>query len=259
MALTDKTVANTYKDLLHLNNSNSGATANGTVVQDGNGTNTGLTLGTGKVKFTPSADSTTTMLVQNASGTNILNVDSTNNVVKAGETLSNVNTQYLRFFAHDINVDSGTHIGVPLFGFVGAASVPNANVTFGTGTNPSAASISNNGDDWIHYLHYADVDITVDAVTVLVGATTATGDSINFHLLNLATGDSTTVDEWSSTTVVADQSSVTVNAGYEQFYRVPLDIQSADVDSGNYLALTIEGNGTNSDYSVNALVRYHLR
>tara|TARA_R110002020_G_scaffold434637_1_gene644760 strand:+ start:273 stop:1043 length:771 start_codon:yes stop_codon:yes gene_type:complete len=256
MALTDKTVANTYKDLLHLNNSNSGATANGTVVQDGNGTNTGLTLGTGKVKFTPSADSTTTMLVQNASGTNILNVDSTNNVVKAGETLSNVNTQYLRFFVHDLNVDNGTHIGVP---FYAGGVIPNAAVTFGTSANPSAPSVSNNGDDWIHYLHYVDTDITIDAVNVLVGATAATGDSINFHLLNLATGDSTTIDEWSSTTVVADQSSVTVNAGYEQFYRVPLDIQSADVASGNYLALTIEGNGTNSDYSVNALVRYHLR
>ena len=256
MALTDKTIANTYKDLLHLNNSNSGATANGTVVQDGNGTNTGLTLGTDKTKFTPGTDSTTTMLVSNAAGSNIFNVDSTNSVVKAGATLSNVNTQYLRFFVHDLNVDNGTHIGVP---FYAGGTIPNSAVTFGTGINPSAPAVSNNGDDWIHYLHYVDVDIAVDAVTVLVGATGATGDSINFHLLNLATSDTTTIDEWSSTTVVADQSSVTVNAGYEQFYRVALDIQSADVDAGNYLALTIEGNGTNSDYSVNALVRYHLR
>ena len=254
MALTDKTIAGTYKDLLHLNNSNSGATANGTVVQDANGTNTGLTLGTGKVKFTPSADSTTAMLVQNAGGTNIFNVDSTNNVVKSGATLSNVTTQYLRFSANDIDVDNGTHIGVPV-----AGQVANAAVTFGTGTDPSAPAVSNNGDDWLHYLHYVDVDIAVDAVTVLVGATAASGDSINFHLANLATSDSTTIDEWSGTTIVADQSSVTVNAGYEQFYRIPLDIQSANVDAGNYLALTIEGNGTNSDYSVNALVRYHLR
>ena len=254
MALTDKTIAGTYKDLLHLNNSISGATANGTVVQDGNGTNTGLTLGTGKVKFTPSADSTTAMLVQNAGGTNIFNVDSTNNVVKSGATLSNVTTQYLRFSANDIDVDNGTHIGVPV-----AGQVANAAVTFGTGTDPSAPAVSNNGDDWLHYLHYVDVDIAVDAVTVLVGATAASGDSINFHLANLATSDSTTIDEWSGTTIVADQSSVTVNAGYEQFYRIPLDIQSANVDAGNYLALTIEGNGTNSDYSVNALVRYHLR
>ena len=254
MALTDKTIAATYKDLLHLNNSNSGATANGTVVQDGEGTNTGLTLGTDKTKFTPGTDSTTTMLVSNAAGTNIFNIDSTNSAVKAGSTLSNINTQYLRFSANDIDVDNGTHIGVPV-----AGQVANAAVTFGTGINPSAPSVSNNGDDWIHYLHYVDVNMTVDSVAVLVGATTATGDSINFHLLNLATGDSSTVDEWSGTTIVADQSSATVNAGYEQFYRVILDIQSADIDAGNYLALTIEGNGTNSDYSVNALVRYHLR
>ena len=259
MSLTDKTIASTYKDLLHLNNSNSGATSSGTVVQDGNGTNTGLTLGTRNIKFTPAADNTTAMLVSNASGTNIFNVDSTNNVVKAGETLSNVNTQYLRFYGHDIDVDNGTHYGVPIVGMYGAAPVPNTEVTFGTSANPSAPAVSNNGDDWIHYLHYVDVNIAVDAVTVLVGATGATGDSINFHLLNLATSDSTTIDEWSSTTVVADQSSVTVNAGYEQFYRIPLDMQSANVDAGNYLALTIEGNGTNSDYSVNALCRYHLR
>ena len=253
MALTDKTIANTYKDLLHLNNSNNGATSSGTVVQDGEGTNTGLTLGTDKAKFAPGADSTATMLVSNAAGTNIFNVDSTNSVVKAGATLSNVTTQYLRFSANDINVDNGTHIGVPV-----AGQVANAAVTFGTGINPSAPSVSNNGDDWIHYLHYVDTNITVDAVEILVGATTASGDGINFHLLNLATGDSTTIDEWSSTTVVADDSGI-VSAGYEQFYRVQLSIQSADVDAGNYLALTIEGNGTNSDYSVNALVRYHLR
>tara|TARA_R100000700_G_C3175533_1_gene150400 strand:+ start:2037 stop:2801 length:765 start_codon:yes stop_codon:yes gene_type:complete len=254
MALTDKTIASTYKDLLHLNNSNNGASSSGTVIQDGNGTNTGLTLGTRALKFTPAADNTTAMLVSNASGTNIFNVDSTNNVVKAGETLSNVNTQYLRFSANDIDVDNGTHIGVPV-----AGQVANAAVTFGTSANPVAPAVSNNGDDWIHYLHYVDVNIAVDAVTVLVGANGASGDGLNFHLLNLATSDSTTIDEWSSITVVADQSTGTINAGYEQFYRIPLDIQSADVDAGNYLALTIEGDGTNSDYSVNALCRYHIR
>ena len=117
----------------------------------------------------------------------------------------------------------------------------------------------NNLDDVVHVLHYVDVDITIDAVTVLVGSSGATGDSINFHLMGFATPDSTTIDEFSSATVVADQASVTVNAGYEQFYRVALDIQSADVTAGHYLALTIEGNGTNSNYAVNALVRYHLR
>tara|TARA_R100001463_G_C3532008_1_gene221731 strand:- start:246 stop:1010 length:765 start_codon:yes stop_codon:yes gene_type:complete len=254
MALTDKTIASTYKDLLTLNNSNSGMASNGTVIQDGNGTDTGIKLGQKSLQFTPAVNTSSTMVVKNAGGTKIFNVDGSENAVKAGATLSNVNTQYLRFGSKDIDVDSGTHIGVPIAG-MGA----NAVVTFGTGANPSAPAVSNNGDDWIHYLHYVDVNIVIDAVTVLVGATTATGDSINFHLLSLATSDTTTVDEWSSTTVVADQSIGLFNGGYETFNKTPLDIQSANVDSGNYLAFTIEGNGTNSDYSVNALVRYHLR
>ena len=153
-----------------------------------------------------------------------------------------------------INIDNGTHIGVPIN--------PNPSgsvVSFGTSANPVAPAVNNDGDDWVHYLHYVDTNITVDAVQILLGSSTATGDELNFHLCNLATGDSTTIDEWSGTTIVADQSSTTTSAGYEQFYRVALDIQSADVDAGNYLALTIEGDGTSSDYSVNALVRYHLR
>ena len=258
MALTDKTVASTYKDLLTLNNSNSGVASGGTTIQDGNGTNTALTLGTRNSKFQPASDHTSTFLVENAAGDDILKVDTSNKLVKVNQTQVAANTQYLRFFVHDLDVDNGTHYGVPLDGKYGTNPHPNTEVTFGTSTDPSAASISNNGDDWVHYLHYVDTNITVDAVNVLVGATGATGDSLNFHLLNLATGDTTTIDEWSSTTVVADDSG-TSNAGYEQFYRVVLNIQSANVDAGNYLALTVEGDGTNSDYSINALIRYHLR
>ena len=107
-------------------------------------------------------------------------------------------------------------------------------------------------------MHYVDTNITVDAVTILVGGNAASGDALNFHLCSIATSDGTTVSSWSGTTIVADHVGM-ANAGYEQFYRESLSIQSADVDAGNYLALTIEGNGTNSDYSVNALVRYHIR
>ena len=257
MALTNKTVASTYKDILQVDNSNSGITSAGQTVKDGNGSSSCLSLGEDKITVSPGTNSTANAVMQNASGDSLFKMDGTNKLIKVNETQLAANTQYLRFFGHDIDIDSGTHIGVPLAGIQG--TMPNANVTFGTSANPSAPAVSNNGDDWVHYLHYVDTNITVDAVQILAGATTATGDSLNFHLCNLATSDSTTIDEWSSTTVVADQSSVTTNSGYEQFYRIPLDIQSANVDAGNYLALTIEGDGTSSDYSVNALVRYHLR
>ena len=255
MSLTNKTIAGSYKDLLHLNNNGTGVSATNThVVKDGNGTSTSLQVGKRGTLIKGHANTVSTFNVTDITNNSALEVDTTNLLVKVNSTQSYANTQYLRFGAKDIDVDNGTHIGVPVAG-MGA----NTAITFGTNAEPSAPAISNNGDDWIHYLHYVDTNITVDAVNILLGGTTANGDSLNFHLLSLATSDTTSVDEWSSTTVVADQSSVTVNAGYEQFNRVALDVQSEDVNAGNYLALTIEGNGTNSDYSVNALVRYHLR
>ena len=252
MALTDKTIASTYKDILQLDNTNDGFDAV-LGVKDGAGVESSLKLGISNAYVMPSANSTSTLKVTDVGTNPLLVVDGTNKKVKVNETQSYANTQYLRFSANDIDVDSGTHIGVPVSG-----QTANAVVTFGTSANPAVPTQTVTADDWIHYIHYVDTNITVDAVQVLVGATAATGDALNFHLCSLATGDTTTVDEWSGITVVADDSGTT-SAGYEQFYRVALSIQSANVDAGDYLALTIEGNGTNSDYSVNALVRYHLR
>ena len=253
MALTDKTVASTYKDLLHVDNSNSGLSTTGTTVKDGDGASSCIGLGKNKLSVTPAANSTANVAMSNASGDVLLKVDGTNKLVSVNETQAVANTQYLRFIAKSIDIDSGTHIGVSINPDVSGT------VTFGTAGDPVAPAINNNGDDWVHFLHYVDTNITVDAVQILVGANAPLGDDLNFHLCNLATGDSTVIDEWSSTTIVADQSSTTTSVGYEQFYRIALDIQSANVDAGNYLALTIEGDGTSSDYSVNALVRYHLR
>ena len=253
MALTNKTIASTYGDILQADNSGSGRTANGTTIKDGLGNSTALTLGQNKLHVKPSSDQTDAVVIETSGGTDLLVVDSTNSAIKLGTSQSYANTQYLRFSANDIDVDSGTHIGVPVSG-----QTANAVVTFGTSANPAVPTQTVTADDWIHYIHYVDTNISVDSVQVLVGATAATGDSLNFHLCSLRTTDTTTVDAWSGITVVADDSGTT-NAGYEQFYKVGLTVQSADVDAGDYLALTIEGNGTNSDYSVNALVRYHLR
>ncbi|QDP51790.1 MAG: hypothetical protein GOVbin212_9 [Prokaryotic dsDNA virus sp.] len=260
MALTDKTIASTYGDILQVDNSGSGRTANGTVVKDGLGQSTALTLGGDKIKITPSSDSTTAVTIETSGGTDLLVVDSTNSAVKVGTTQTYANTQYLSFKCIDLNVSAGTHLAIPLAGHspAGVGGMPAGAWTLGTSTDPSAPAFSNNGDDILQCIHYVDTNITVDSVQILATGDTATGDTINFHLCSLATSDTTTVNSWSSTTVVADCSDVST-AGREQFYRIALDIQSANVDAGNYLVLTIESDGTNSDYSVNGLVRYHLR
>ena len=46
MSLSNKTIAGSYKDLLHLNNNGSGVSATNThVIKDGNGTNTSIQVG----------------------------------------------------------------------------------------------------------------------------------------------------------------------------------------------------------------------
>ena len=261
MSLNNRQIKNSYKDLLVVNNNNSGVDGTSRKIEDGEGTESCASLSTNVLQVAPASNSSTTFLVANAAEDVLFQVNSTASSVTHGTTQSHLNSQYLRFMAKDIDVNNGTHYGVPIVGFYtsGSSEMPNTEITFGTSADPSASNPSgSDADDWIHYLHYVDTNITIDAVNILVGATAAGGDSLNFHLVKLATTDTTTINSWSSTTIVADDSGTT-NAGYEQFYRVALDIQSANVDAGDYLALTVEGNGTNSDYTINALVRYHFR
>ena len=90
MALTNKTIASTYGDILQVENNGSGRTASGTAIKDGLGQSTALTLGQNKAKVKPSSDSTDVFLVEASDGTNLLTVDTSNSAVKAGTTQSYV-------------------------------------------------------------------------------------------------------------------------------------------------------------------------
>ena len=76
MSLTDKTIANSYKDLLQLDNSNNGVGVHGNLVKDGEGNSSMLSLGQRNSTIKPvSANHTQSFRVQNLSGNNKLNVD----------------------------------------------------------------------------------------------------------------------------------------------------------------------------------------
>ena len=47
--------------------------------------------------------------------------------------------------------------------------------------------------------------------------------------------------------------------GYENIIYESISPSSADVDAGKVCIATFESNGTNSDYSVNITVKYHIR
>ena len=78
MSLTGKTKASTYKDILQMNNSNSGVDGTIRNVVDGEGTASALYLSDDGVSIKPQNDDTTaTFQVNSKSGTELLKVDAT--------------------------------------------------------------------------------------------------------------------------------------------------------------------------------------
>ena len=99
MSLTGKTKASTYKDLLQMNNSNSGVDATTRAVVDGEGTASALNISDDVVKVTPQSDDTTAVFSVTDTGSNaLLTVDSSNDLVKAGIGQHIANTQMKEFF-----------------------------------------------------------------------------------------------------------------------------------------------------------------
>tara|TARA_Y100000310_G_scaffold93976_1_gene91629 strand:- start:2730 stop:3554 length:825 start_codon:yes stop_codon:yes gene_type:complete len=270
---TGKTFASFYKNILGLNQtSNTGVTTSAVAVQDGAGQNTAISLSDDAIAVIPQNDNTTTtFIVTTASANHVLAVDTTNSKVLVGASQVAANTQYV-YFGIDNNSSSGwaadTHYGVPFI--QGASSGEVAPLGSSTSssfndTNP-ATSLTLTGSSyyasnyWVHYYWYIMDNITVDAVKWWHGADTATGDSTAAHLMaySVVSDNSSTSGNLSGGVVVADGATIT-NAGYEQMYYQSLTVQSADVDAGKVVMFTFAADTVNSDYSINATVKYHIR
>ena len=259
MAFPGKTVANTFKDILQIDNSNAGIPTSLKVIKDGIGNQSALYISDDQIKIQSENHDTTTLLeINDKDGNQMLVVDSTNDAVKAFS--QNVNTQYAYFgmtSTDAIPSSSGTHTAIP-FGNVLAS---NSEVTFGTGTDPATSlTVSSTADDLVPLIWHIPDDITIDGVTVWAAGNASSGDVIKFHLMSylIVRTDGATCGDLASGTVIADGADIT-HDGYEQADYQELTIQSADISGGKALLLMIHSDGTNSDYSINATIKYHLR
>ena len=256
--LTGKTPAATYKDLLKIENSNAGIDDTLRQVQDGTGDGSALYIETNSVKIKPEADDTALLDIHDKDGNSKFKVDTSNDLVTAIGHYTNTQYAYFGTTSTDAIPSAGsTHTAVPFGNLFGS----NAEVTFGTGTNPATSlTISTTADDLLGVIWYVPDNITVDAVHVWVAGSAASGDTLKFHLMkyDIVSADGSTCGDLSNGTVVADGADIT-HDGYEQADYQSMTIQSANVDSGEAVLLMIHSNGTNSDYSINATVKYHLR
>ena len=103
---------------------------------------------------------------------------------------------------------------------------------------------------------YIPDNISIDSVYSIEGATTATGDTTRMHLFSYDfTSGSTSA--LTNGTLLAHNDDVT-NAGSEQAYLSTWTVDSASVASGKVILAFFRYDTSNSDYSINITIKYHL-
>ena len=261
MSLSGKTLANTYKDILQMDNSNCGVDTSTRSVKDGEGTLSALALSDDVVSIKPNNDNTAkTFLVEDSSGNDLLAVDTINSKVKA---LGNyVNTQYATFSTGNSEAQAfadDTHQAITFSSAnYGSIVYPPA---FGTGTDPATSftTAEVNGtraSDIVPVLWYINDNISIDAVKSIEGADTATGDLTRMHMFSYTFTSGATAC-LTSGTLLAHNSDVT-NAGSEQPYLSSWTVDSAAVTAGKVILAFFKSDSINSDYSLQVTVKYHL-
>jgi len=259
MALTNKTIASTYGDILQADNNGSGRTANGTVIKDGLGQSTALTLGQNKTHIKPSSDQTDAFIVETSGGTDLLTVDTTNSAVKTGTTQTYANTQIQRFSLPDGQPAADTHTAMHVDGTYGTFVAP---ITFGTGTDPatsySLGSSEANANSLVLSTWYIPAAITIDEVRVIAGGEAS--DSINFHLFSydMASGTGSGAGDLSSGTLLAHNGS-TLTIGNDRVTTTTLTVDSANVAADKVVIATYENVGATTDVTAQLIVKYHYQ
>ena len=261
MSLIDKTIGASLIDILQMNNSNNGIDTTARYLVDGEGTQSALKISDDVVSVRPNNDNTTgSFNVVSTSGTSILAVDTTNELVKAsGNT---VNTQYSQFnigSTESTQFADDTHQAIPFESAnYSLVSVPPA---FGTGTDPATTFTTEDtnglrGCDIVPCLWYIQDNISIDSVISLEGADADASDTTRMHLMSYDfTANSASI--LSSGTLLAYSADIT-NAGATKGYSSTWTIDSASVTAGKVVVATFESDSVYSDYSINLVVKYHL-
>ena len=271
---TNKTYANRYKTDLSVNQTNNvGIDSTTRTICSGDGADSAISLSDDVLQVQPQNDDTTgTFLVKNNAGNNILAVDTDNSKLLGGASQTALNTQYAHFAVSSATSTSAsqladTHYAIPFSAGSIFAGTP-ANYAMGSSTsssfndtNPATSlTISATAFDVVTAYWYVMDDITIDAVKWLHAADTATGEATAAHLMSYSVdiGNGSTSGDLSSGVVVADGANIT-NAGYEQIYYQSMTVQSADVDAGKVILFTFASDTVNSDYSISANIKFHIR
>ena len=262
MSLTGKTKASSYKDILQMDNSNNGVDTSARFVKDGEGTISCISISDDNLVVMPQDDDTIAVLrVRDKDGNNLLLVDSTNDLVKAGAGQHIVNTNIKEFNLPSISgcpATADTWTALSAMGHARFVTV----VTMGTGSTPATSfTIADNADDMVQVYWYVPFNISIDSCNVWFGADAASGDVVKFSVMSYtarADNGSASGDLSGGVENCVSPSTIT-GAGYEQAYYQALTVSTADVDAGKVIMACVSQDGTNADLGINMQLVYHLR
>ena len=260
-SLAGKSPANTYKSLLKVADETNGVSGTASQIEDGEGTSTCISVGDDNFKVKPQSDNTTTTFeVENASGSNLLTVDSSNSVVKVGTSQVSATTQLLTFSCFRLIPNaSGTHMFVPVHGMAEFGANQAQEATGGTGTDPDATLDKGaTTDELINMLFNVPFNITIDAVKVFASTDQDTDCTLNYHLMSYTmVADGTTNDgNLSGGVVLADGQATSVDRNVLK--STDLTIQSSSVTSGKVIACFVENETNTDDVNLQVQVKYHI-
>ena len=262
MSLTGKTKASTYKDILQMNNSNSGVDTSIRNVVDGEGTASALYLSDDQMIISPNNDDTTTsMQVRDKDGNALLTVDASNDLVKAGIGQHIVNTNIKEFAMDSQEASPDTadtwHALTSTFNHLDTNELE-----MGTGSTPATTlTIANTAYLAVKHYWYVPFNITIDSCNVWFGADAGNGDVVKFSVMSYtvdSANGSTSGDLSSGVENCVSPATIT-GAGREQAYYQALTVSTADVDAGKVIMACVAQDGTNADLTVNMQLVYHLR
>lgn len=266
MSLTGKPKGETYKDLIHVDNNNSGV--DGTLRSlRSDGSESPLYISNAKVKIQSGTDSAQMLQIMDSSGSVFLTIDSTNKNIMVGSNQNFINTQFSHFGINSTdsaNIDANYHTPIPFIMGGNQALTGDDNSwhnLFGGSADPgTSATIDTEADDLVTSIMYVPTNIYIDTVNIFAAGDTATGDTIRFHLMSydMVKTDGATAGNLSNGLVVGDHSDV-VHDGYEQLDHLSLNLDSSNrsVAAGKVLMLFFRNDTANCDYSINCTIQYH--
>ena len=263
MSFTNKTIANTYKDILQIDNSNNGMSTSTKFIKSGDGTSSCTSISDDSLAVKPQNDENTDVFtVKSKSNATLLKVDSTNTIVQALGQYVNTNVQ--SFGIGSINSNPSTDNWTMLGKDMGGHRFNSLPITMGSGGTPATTydvSGGNVASNLVQSIWYLPFNITIDSVHVWQGADASSGDDVDYSVMSYAISTATdaTGGDLSDGVQVAVSPSTLDPAGYDRAIYQSLTVSSANVNSGRALVALMKPGSNNSDFTVSMQVVYHLR